>query len=554
MWASLEPTEALILRRLSVFAGGWTLDAAQRVCADEDLDVAEITAAHEALVAKSLIAVDAEDPLRHWMPRATEREVRGKVVEADESEWLSLRHAQWCLGLVNDGSAEPVSVVDEAWLRRVDREMENIRAALAWARDGGDVQVGIALVSAVVRRWGARGLLNEALHWVSWAMAQQTEATPLSLQAILTLRASVVHCRLGHAQAGMALAEQAATLFRASGDPWGAAFARHFTSFDGRPSNALPAFDDSLRVARAEGEVNHLAHLLRTRGQALFFSGQLGAARSDFDECVQLGRHPAGDGVLVQGLLGLARVDLAVGNLAAAARELHDGLALAGRAGHHPSQSIALGMTGELCRLRGDYGRSRALLRKAIEADRGAGESLALARSQLFLGRLEWATGACDTARALFQDALALGRSAKAPPYHEVRCLLGLAAATMGTTDRGTADMDAARHVAEQAAMVAAANDDRQAAGESLRLLARMGRATGGENAQGIQLCQEALRLYDAVGDLPGITTCLEDLGALFADRGWYESATRLLGAAAALREVGGHARPPVDHDAYDQV
>lgn len=548
-WASLTFPEATVLSRLSVFAGGWTLDAARQVCADEELDVGEITAAHEALVAWSLIDVDADTTTRHRMAQTTRRAARASLVEAGEAESLSLRHAQWCLSLVDDGSAEPVALADEAWLRRVDAELDNIRAALVWARDGGDVEVAMALVSAQVRYWGARGHLNEALDWVNWALAQAGESTSLGLRATLSLRASLVHCRLGDVQEGMVLAEQAAVLFRAIGAPWKAADARHFMLFYGPPRSALKAFDDGIRAARAAGDVSHLAYLLRTRGQALFFSGQLAAARCDFDECVQLGRRPGSDGILVQGLLGLARVDLAVGALAAAARELADGLALAQRAGNHPNQSIAVALTGELCRLRGDYSRAAALLAPAVEADRCSGETLAVARGQLFAGRLAQTRGESGAARALFDDALALGRSAKAPPWHEARCLLGFAAAAMGL-----ADMATARELAEQAGMVAAANDDRQAAGESLQLLARVGRATGGDSGQGIQLCQQALRLYDAVGDLPAITSCLEDLAALFADRSWNESAARLVGAAEALREMNGYARPPVDQALYERV
>jgi len=548
-WASLTSAEATVFRRLSVFAGGWTLDAAQQVCADEELDAGGITAAHEALVARSLIGVDAHTPTRHRMAQTTRSATRAKVVQAGELESLLLRHAHWCLRLVDDGSAEPVALADEAWLRRVDAELDNIRAALVWARDGGDAQLGMALVSAQVKHWVTRGHQDEALDWVSWAMAHVSESTPPGLRATLTLRASLVHCRLGDVQAGMVLAEEAAVVFRAIGDPWGPADARHFLWFSGRPGSAVGTFDDGIRAARAAGDVSHLAHLLRTRGQALFFSGQLAGARSDFDECVQLGRRPGWDGILVQGLLGLARVDLAVGDLAAAAREVADGLALAQRAGNHPSQSVALALRGELCRLRGDYSLSASLLGSAIEADRRSGETLAVARGQLFAGRLAQTRGGFDAARVMFDDALDLGRSAKAPPWHHARCLLGLAAAAMGL-----ADMDKARELGEQAGMVSAANDDRQAAGESLQLLARVGRATGGDSGQGIQLCQQALTLYDAVGDLPGITTCLEDLAALFADRGWFESSARLLGAAGALREMNGYARPPVDQGPYDRV
>jgi len=546
-WPFLTLQEGRLLRRLSVFVGGWSLDAARHVCAGEGLSAEEIAGAHQGLVAKSLVLVDPEDPSRHRMLTTTRRV--GWRLDGGESAWLARSHAQWCLSLVADAADEPLSLADEAWLGRLDPERDNLRAALAWARDGGDAQLGVVLVSALVKYWVSRAALHEALAWVTWAMSQDAEAMTPPAHATLTLRASVVHSRLGNGQMAMELAEQAGALYRAAGDHWGAAEAGRFTSLAGRPHVAVRAFDDDVDRARAASKINHLAHLLRSRGQALFFSGQLGAARSDFDECVRLGRRPGRSGALVPGLLGLARVDLAVGNYPAAARELDDALSLARQAGDRPSQSIASALWAELCRLRGDHGRSRALLEAAIDEDQAAGETLAVARGRLFLGRLEQVTGACDTARALFGDALDLGRAAKAPPYHEARCLLGLAAAHLGTAELGRA-----QELAEQAGMVASANDDRQASAQSLHLLARVGRARGGDSGEGIRQCQKALKLYEAVDDRPGITTCVEDVAALFADRGWYELSAQLLGAAGAMREVGGYARPPLDRDSYDRV
>ncbi len=546
-WGCLTPPEVRLLGRLSVFAGGWSLDAAQQVCAGDGLDVEHVSTLHDALVTRCLSAAGRGDPQRYHLVGDTDRSAARRLTEAGEFDAVSLRHAQWCLAFVEGEAAEAVFPAGEAWLSRLDPELDNIRAGLRWARDG-DPQLGVRLVSALMRYWQFRGHLKEAGDWLNWAMAVTADDAPSSLRASVVRQAALVQCRLGDWHTARTLVEQATGLYEAIGDPEGAAVTRHHISVCRSPRDAVPALDASIGLARA-ADVTALVHLLRSRGQAQFLSGKLGAARSDFDECVALGRRESYRDALLLGLLGLARVDLTVGDCPAVARELDDALALASLADDRPNAAIALALTAELSRLRGDYGRSRDLLAAAFERDWAEGEAMAIARDLLFLARLELATGMAETAKSRFEEALGLVRSANGAAYHETRCLLGLAAATMAA-----GEADRARVLSELVGEIAATNDDRQAAAESLQLLARLGRATGRDDGSAIRQCQRALRLYEVVGDLPGVTACLDDAAALFADHGWYESAARLLGAAHGLRDTHGYARPPVDHEAHEQV
>jgi len=548
-WLLLTSGEAALMRRLSVFVGGWSLDAAGHVCGGDGIDRHMVAQLQAALADKSLIVADPDDPARHRMLETVRRAARRKATGAGEAEGLRRRHAEWYLTLVEGDAADLVSVADEAWLRRLDPDLDNLRAALDWARTEGEVEVGVRLVSSMVKFWEFRGHLHEALDWVSWAMSHDAAQTPPLVRATVVRRAAVVHSRLGDAQGAQALAEQAAALYQGIGDAEGAAIARHFISLCRSPRDTLPALDESVGLARAAGEVNALAHLLSTRGQAQFFLGQAGLARRDFTECLQMGRREGHGDALLLGLLGLARVDLLAGNFAAVARELGDAVALAERADDRPSHDIGLALSGELARRQGDYATSWARLDTALERARADGEPLAVARAQLFLGRLCQATGAADEARRCFEEALDLGRRANGPPYHEVRCLLGLAAARMQAGDAG-----AARELADQAGAIAGANDDRQGSADCLVLVAGLMRITGQDGDVGIRMGQKALKLYEAVGDVPGLTAGMETVAGLLVDEGWCEAAAALLGATEALRETGGYVRPPVDDDDYGQT
>jgi predicted ATPase/DNA-binding CsgD family transcriptional regulator len=536
----LTPSEARLLDRLSVFSGGWTLESALAVCGEAGPEGGDLASLHATLVANSLVLSDAETS-RYRMLGVTRRAAKRVLAQAGGYEALSRRHAQWCLSLVEGDAADLVAVADEAWLRRLDPELENLRAALAWARDEGDAQTGIHLVSALVKYWEFRGHLHEALEWVGWAMAQDHRATPALLRATVVRRAAVVHSRLGDAKGAQALAEQATVLYRGIGDAEGAAATSHFISLCRSPSRALTALDESVGLARAAGEVNALAHLLCTRGQAQFFLGNLGAARADFGECLALGRREGHGDALLLGLLGLARVDLLAGDLPTAARELGDALALAERADDRPNANIALALSAELRRTAGDYDQARELLELAIGRARADGEPLAIARGLLFLGRLEHCLGDFEAAGPLFAESLALGRSAEAPPYHEARCLHGLAATALAS-----GDMARARGAAQEAAATAAANDDRQAAADAMLIHARLA-AVAGELRSALRLAVRSIRSSEALGDTAGLCGGLETVAALLVDPGQAHSAARLFGAAEALRETGGYARPPAE-------
>jgi len=532
--------------RLAVFVGGWRLDALQQVCGGNGFDAEDIATVHAALLAEGWIVGVPGDPPRYRMPEAIRGAATHASAKSGDLSTLLPRHAQWCLAFVEAEMAEPTYVAGEPWLHRLDPEIDNLRAALAWARTG-DAQIGVRLVSALVKYWHLRGLLSESLGWATWAVADNAHDAPLPLRARVLRQAAMLHRRCGAWQAAEALVEEAVALDRSTGGAGAAIVARHYIDSGCAPHAGYNTLDASVAAVRSAAEVSDLAQLLWFRGQSQLFVAGFVAARRDFDECVALGRREGRGDALLLGLLGLARVDLLSGDYPAAARELTDARSLADHARDIPSQATALALSAELSRLRGDYGRASSLLGAALDRDRADGEALAIARDLLFLGRLEQATGSPDAAASVFQDALDIVRSANGSGYQETLCLLGLAAsnAEMGDVARAHSFVGRARTLAEE-------KDDRLAVAESLRLLSRLERTTGHGRGPGIRACREALKLFEAIGGRASLTACLEDAAILLTGQRSYGLAARLFGAAATLRDTGGYARPPVDQGSYD--
>jgi predicted ATPase/DNA-binding winged helix-turn-helix (wHTH) protein len=167
----LSDLERLMLRRLSVFVGGFTLDVAQKVIGTPDLEEAEVYDAIAELIAKSLASTDMSRPVpRYRLLDTTRTYASAKLSDTGESELLRRRHAV-CYRNILEGAADQEAVYqDESGMAAID--VDNVRAALNWAfGPGGDPSVGVDLAAYSASLWYGKALLTEYRHWADVAAA-----------------------------------------------------------------------------------------------------------------------------------------------------------------------------------------------------------------------------------------------------------------------------------------------------------------------------------------------------------------------------------------------
>jgi predicted ATPase/DNA-binding winged helix-turn-helix (wHTH) protein len=159
----LPESERWVLRRLAVFAGGFTLDAAQAITASTDIDAGEIADHVANLVAKSLITVDVGNAVVHYRLLETTRVYcLGKLKESGESELFARRHAEYFRDLFERAETEWETRPATEWLTAYGRQIDNVRTALDWAfSPGGDTGLGVALTIAAVPLWKLLSLMEE---------------------------------------------------------------------------------------------------------------------------------------------------------------------------------------------------------------------------------------------------------------------------------------------------------------------------------------------------------------------------------------------------------
>jgi predicted ATPase/DNA-binding XRE family transcriptional regulator len=370
----LNPEEQALFRRLAVFAGGWDLEAAEAVDGERGawsvergtwddalrptphaLRAAETLDTLVSLVEKSLVAVAAGDEVggdepRYRMLEPVRQYAALRLIESGEDGEVRRRHAAHLLAFAREAAAKLAGPTQDVWLDRLEREHDNLRAALRWAAERRDGGLGLRLVGALWTFWRARGYHQEGRRWAATflELPAAPEDTGLRLDAILAdghlayLQGDNATAR-ARAEAGLALAREAGDrgrearflvqlghaaveegdfaaaegLYRAAvalertlpGRPGlGTALGSlgHGLIRAGEPGRARPHLEEALAVYRAGGDRGNANTALLFLGQAAFELGDAATARARLAESLA-GAQALGDRrTAMLGLIGAA--------------------------------------------------------------------------------------------------------------------------------------------------------------------------------------------------------------------------------------------------------
>ena len=162
----LDDADRVLLRRFSVFSGGCTLEMAEEVCAGEPLDEVDVLDALTRLVDKSLIIAGEVDGVARYRILETVRDYASdKLMVAEEAPAARAAHLACLVGIASRAAPALITSEERFWLPRLDVELENIRAALAWAGETDRIAM-LRLSGDLGMYWWARGLFAEGRHWI----------------------------------------------------------------------------------------------------------------------------------------------------------------------------------------------------------------------------------------------------------------------------------------------------------------------------------------------------------------------------------------------------
>jgi len=212
-WNLLSESEQTLLRRLAVFAGGWTLEGTEVVCAVDGVNESDVFELLSNLVEKSLVFVDGENG-RYRMLETIRQYASEKLQKTDEVEAVHKRHCAWVLAWAEE--IEPKLDGDDhvAQLPRVAIELDNVRAAVEWGLSTGEAEISIRIVIALYSFWDGYNPYQETRQWLEKGisfrqhLSKNTLAEALSQAAWFAFRQNDPEAGLPYAEEALALAEE----------------------------------------------------------------------------------------------------------------------------------------------------------------------------------------------------------------------------------------------------------------------------------------------------------------------------------------------------------
>jgi predicted ATPase/transcriptional regulator with XRE-family HTH domain len=541
----LDAPDQALFRRMCVFTGGCTLDAAEVICAD-DGGAAAVLDGLTALMASSLLRLDVTDasgppgqaavPGRpaalgqsappgpaDVMPAAgaprvsmleTIREYGNeRLDEHVEAEPLGQRHAAYYLALAEEAAAALAGPAAAGWLARLDTEHDNLRAALRWALDRGDRVTALRLAGALWRFWAQRGHLSEGHRWFTEAFALPGDARPAAPAAQVNWLTGAARLAMGQAAFDEATAycDQAAALAREHGDA----------------ADQAAALNTAGLLARAQNRYDDSAHAHQA--------------------ALPLARAAADRGGTATALLGLAYTAMFTGDAMRAGALAEESLAEARESGDQLLLAQVLYFLSWVASNGAGFERAGVLAAEALSLFTTLGDTGGRAETLFVLGTVEAFSARYQEAAAFFTDSLKQHRDHGAEPI-TARDLGGLGSALLNL-----GDLPHARAVLDESLAVARRYGDPWSSAMSLMLLGHVNLAEGDDtHAQAV--LAEAASLFQATGNMVYLPWCLEGLAGLAAARGDYERAAELDGARDALRNQIGVFLPPVHPAGYRQA
>jgi predicted ATPase/class 3 adenylate cyclase len=254
----LSLREKVLFRRLSAFAGGFDLAAAEAVCGFDPLTTGDILDGLAALEAKSLLQAETgPDEVRYRQLETLRQYAGAKLSESGESDAVRRRHAEHFALLAARAEQEARGPGELALIRRLDDATDNIRAALGWALDGGDVDLGARMAGSLYRYWIVSDWTEEGLRWLERGLRAHTRGD--RTRAMALLGAGSLASQVGRFDRAGVLLDQAIDLAERLGasDLLSAAYNNrgNVAAVEGDHAGALAYFREGLERERRRGEV-----------------------------------------------------------------------------------------------------------------------------------------------------------------------------------------------------------------------------------------------------------------------------------------------------------
>lgn len=549
-YSALSDAERTVLARVSVFAGGFSLEAAEAVAAAEGVASYDVLDLVSRLVDRSLVLMEDRGAGARFRLLETIRQyAAARLAEAGAADEARTAHRDYYLALAEESEPKLTGREQDALLATLILEAENTRAALDWCLEQGETEELLRLSGALSFYWLFRGYLAEGVSRLRAAMEGADEAPPalrakvmwgLAYISVLTLDVETIEN----------MATECLTIAAALDDRrlegrsllalgWPALYV-------GGDTDPRELFERSAALARENGDSFCLEESLQGIGFSNNTLGDPGLGRVALEECLAVTRGSGNRwseryayawlswSAELQGELPEART-IAVGAIADA-RAADDQFLL----------TMALYLQGSVQTLMGEYENARAAFMEGLERSRASGNIMGVALCAMAWGNLEEALGNREAAAPLEEEATILLPAFGAMGFDFLNLsLIARARLASGDVRSARETLDSA----DQSAMPSSTWVRHHFIGARARLEWHEGALEEAEKDAHLALAQQR-----EIPDKVGIADSLELLSAIACSSDSFEEAARMLGAAQSVRNSVGYARTPLETPGYEAL
>lgn len=446
----LSPHEQSLFRRLSVFAGGFTLESVEDICSNasqtasplsdkDEITVSDALDLLSDLVDKSMVLIAEREPrmpVRYRLLEPIRQYALEKLHAAGEEATSRNRHLDYFVRFVEQAEPELKGENQLLWLKHLNKEQDNLRAALTWSTSGASRSVaGLRLARALSHLWHQQGYWSEGRRWLQQAIANHDahKDDQSSDRDLFLARAIVAEGWLAYSQGDYGETrehlERGLGLAQAQRDWATVAMAQalqaQLTSYAGNLMDARRLAASGVATARRAEEPWTLAWAGYVHGMILYRQDET-AARGVLEESLQLFRQVGDRRSIAAHLNTLGYMSANAGQLELARSQFEEALAIGDELADKNLQMTELSNLASLARLEGDLTRAAAFYRQTLSQARDLGKKHLIAVNLEGLGHIYLSQGDPGTARPLLQESVQLWQEIGFP-YGVSMSLSGLA-------------------------------------------------------------------------------------------------------------------------------
>ncbi len=462
----LSPEEQAFFQRLSVFAGGWTLEAAESACSGDGIDGEAIRHLHQNLVNKSLVSSDRTHggENRYRLQETIRQYAHEKLVGTGAAEQAHDRHLQYFMEVAEEVEWKIRGPDGSGILQHLKADQDNLHLALDWSIQGQErsswsAAPGLRLGSALLWFWNSYGMHAKGLGWLERLLASESEeAEPRKStrsRKLLRAKALFVAGMLANllrenkksadylnesrklsmdlapeGQKIYALAtlyqvefdqlrynanlEESLAIFKGLGDAWGEGECLSDLSYAAKNAHdydqAWKYARESLDLHWAIGDEDGVARLLYMMGEYALEQEDFDRAQHYYEQSRDLSTKIGSEYLSCLVLLSYASLHQIRGQFSLAADRYTEALEIARRQGSDSVISKALGASGWLEMIQGDFERAAQLFEEELSFARMVDNKLLIAASLSDLGGLAWEKGDLEMAQRTYSETLAISQ------------------------------------------------------------------------------------------------------------------------------------------------